>query len=49
MSLERQIFDTDVLVVGGGGAGAMAAIKAMNEGVDVLVVTKYLFRQAILP
>ncbi len=40
MSLERKIFDTDVLVVGGGGAGAMAAIKAMNEGVDVLVVTK---------
>ncbi len=40
MSLERKIFDTDVLVVGGGGAGAMAAIKAMNKGVDVLVVTK---------
>ena len=40
MSLERKIFNTDVLVVGGGGAGAMAAIKAMNERVDVLVVTK---------
>jgi len=35
-----RIFETDVLVVGGGGAGAMAAIKAMAAGVDVLVATK---------
>jgi len=31
---------TDVLVVGGGGAGAMATIKAMAEGAKVLVATK---------
>ena len=38
--LERKEINTDILVVGGGGAGAMAAIKAMEEGADVLVVTK---------
>ncbi len=30
----------DVLVVGGGSAGAMAAIKAHTAGADVLVLTK---------
>ena len=40
MSLERKTIDTDVLIVGGGGAGAMAAIKAVSEGADVLVATK---------
>jgi fumarate reductase (CoM/CoB) subunit A len=38
--LETKEINTDVLIVGGGGAGAVAAIKAMAEGVDVLVVTK---------
>ncbi|MAF54046.1 MAG: hypothetical protein CL694_13660 [Chloroflexi bacterium] len=33
-------FDADVLVIGGGGAGAMAAVKAAGEGADTLVVTK---------
>ena len=32
--------NADVLVVGGGGAGAMAAVKAAGEGADTLVVTK---------
>jgi fumarate reductase (CoM/CoB) subunit A len=40
MSLDKKTIVTEVLVVGGGAAGAMAAIKAMHEGVDVLVVTK---------
>src|ERR1700749_1968948 len=31
---------TDVLVVGSGSAGAMAAIKAKTAGAEVLVVTK---------
>ena len=31
---------TDILVVGSGSAGAMAAIKALMAGVDVLVATK---------
>jgi fumarate reductase (CoM/CoB) subunit A len=31
---------TDVLIVGSGSAGAMAAIKAKTAGADVLVVTK---------
>lgn len=31
---------TDVLIIGAGGAGLMAAIAAKEEGVDVLVLTK---------
>ena len=37
---ETKVLSTDVLVIGGGAAGAMAAIKAMAEGAEVLVVTK---------
>jgi len=40
MLFETREINTDVLIIGGGGAGAMAAIKAMAEGVRVLVVTK---------
>ncbi|MBA7624508.1 Fumarate reductase flavoprotein subunit [subsurface metagenome] len=40
VTLERSKMSTDVLVVGSGAAGAMAAIKAMAEGAEVLVVTK---------
>lgn len=35
----RQL-DTDILIVGSGGAGLRAAIEATNAGVDVLVVSK---------
>lgn len=35
------IYDTDVLVIGGGGAGIKAAIKAGEQGVSVLLCTKY--------
>ena len=40
MAIHCKALNTDVLIVGGGGAGAMAAIKAMEEKADVLVVTK---------
>ena len=30
----------DVLVIGGGGAGLLAAIRARDEGADVLLVSK---------
>lgn len=39
-ALESVELSTDVLIIGGGAAGAMAAIKAKQEGVDTLVVTK---------
>ncbi len=37
------VYQTDVLVIGGGGAGARAAIEAKKHNVDVLVVVKGLF------
>ena len=40
MGFEVIDLSTDVLVVGSGAAGAMAAIKATIEGARVLVVTK---------
>ncbi len=40
MMLATKEFNTDILVVGGGGAGSMAAIKGMAEGAEVLVATK---------
>jgi len=40
MASERNEFVTDVLVVGSGAAGAMAAIKAAVHGAKVLVATK---------
>lgn len=33
-------YQTDVLIIGGGGAGAAAAIEAYEHGVSVLMVTK---------
>ena len=33
-------FETDVLVIGGGGAGAMAAYEASKHGANVTVVLK---------
>lgn len=40
MTIQIKETSTDVLIIGGGAAGAMAAIKAMEEGVEVLMVTK---------
>ena len=33
-------YETDVLIIGGGGAGASAAIEADNAGAKVMIVTK---------
>jgi fumarate reductase (CoM/CoB) subunit A len=40
MKLEEEQLYTDVLVVGSGAAGTMAAIKAAAKGASVLIVTK---------
>ncbi len=41
--LVDDVYQCDVLVVGGGGAGARAAIEARRQGAEVLVVVKGLF------
>ena len=38
--LDNPDYETDVLIIGGGGAGASAAIEAHEAGADVMVVTK---------
>ena len=35
-----QFLETDVLVIGGGGAGAMSTLHAHNQGVKVILVVK---------
>ena len=40
VNLENPDYECDVLVIGGGGAGASAAIEAHEAGADVMVVTK---------
>ena len=40
VNLECPDYETDVLVIGGGGAGASAAIEAHEAGSDVIIVTK---------
>ena len=40
VSLTKPDYETDVLVIGGGGAGASAAIEAHEAGANVMVVTK---------
>ena len=40
IDLEHPDYDTDVLIIGGGGAGASAAIEADNAGTKVMIVTK---------
>jgi succinate dehydrogenase / fumarate reductase, flavoprotein subunit len=37
---ERTVLTTDVLILGGGGAGICAALKARESGADVLMVDK---------
>ena len=40
IDLEHPDYDTDVLIIGGGGAGASAAIEADNVGAKAMIVTK---------
>ncbi len=40
INLGNIAYDTDVLVIGGGGAGSAAAIEAKKAGADVIIVTK---------
>ena len=40
IDLTKIDYDTDVLIIGGGGAGASAAIEANEAGADVMIVTK---------
>lgn len=40
VDLSKVDFDTDVLIVGAGGAGTSAALMATNAGLNVLMVTK---------
>ena len=40
VDLDDIFYDTDVLIIGGGGAGASAAIEADNKGARVTIVTK---------
>ncbi len=40
VSLQNPDIDTEVLVIGGGGAGTAAALTAQSEGLEVLLVTK---------
>ncbi len=39
-NLDRIDYDTDVLILGGGGAGTAAALTAQEHGVQVLLATK---------
>jgi len=38
--MERETYQTDVLVIGSGGAGCRAAIEARKNGLDVIIVSK---------
>ncbi|EKQ53904.1 MAG: succinate dehydrogenase/fumarate reductase flavoprotein subunit [Methanobacterium sp. Maddingley MBC34] len=38
--MERETYQTDVLVIGSGGAGCRAAIEAKKHGLDVIIVSK---------
>jgi succinate dehydrogenase / fumarate reductase flavoprotein subunit len=40
LDLEEVDYDTDVLIIGAGGAGSAAALLAREEGAQVLMVTK---------
>ncbi len=40
VDLSHPDYETDVLIIGGGGAGSSAAIEAHRAGADVMIVTK---------
>ena len=37
---QTNVFETDILIIGGGIAGCFAAIKAREQGLDVIIVDK---------
>jgi succinate dehydrogenase/fumarate reductase flavoprotein subunit len=50
MMLYENVVETDVLVIGGGLAGCFAAVKAREQGVDVVLVNKgYVSRSGKTP
>ena len=46
LDLEQVDYETDVLVIGGGGAGASAALLAVENGARVILATKLRFGDA---
>ena len=49
-TVNQEIIETDVLVIGGGVAGTFAAVKAKEKGVDVVLVDKgYVGRSGSTP
>lgn len=40
VNLDKADFETDVLVIGGGGAGTAAALTAQEQGMKVIIATK---------
>ena len=40
LDLSKPDYDTDILIIGGGGAGSSAAIEAHKAGAKVMIVTK---------
>lgn len=46
LDLSQVDLETDVLIIGGGGAGASAALLAQENGADVLLATKLRFGDA---
>jgi succinate dehydrogenase / fumarate reductase flavoprotein subunit len=44
--LSYETIDTDVLVIGAGGAGSRAAIEASNYNLNVTLLSKELFGKA---
>ena len=46
--LTKPDYETDVLIIGGGGAGCSAAIEADNAGAKVMVVTKLRMGDALM-
>jgi succinate dehydrogenase/fumarate reductase flavoprotein subunit len=45
-NLSYETIDTDVLVIGAGGAGSRAAIEASNYNLNVTLLSKELFGKA---
>ena len=45
-NLEEPDFETDILIIGGGGAGASAALLAQEHGAKATIITKLRFGDA---